>query len=68
LDPSDDESPRNKTTREEEKKEEAELEEAEEAMWSSWSVGGGLYEELAVGDINVLPIETSTVQVDEQTL
>jgi len=68
LDPFDDESRQNKTTREEEKKEEAELYEAEEAMWSSCSVGGGLYEELAVGDINVLPIETSTVQVDEQTL
>jgi len=44
------------------------LYEAEEAMVLSCGVGGGLYEDLAVGDINVLPIETSTVQVDEQTL
>ena len=43
--PDDEESPRDKATREEEEKEEAELEEAEEAMWSSFSVGGGLYEE-----------------------
>ena len=35
------ESPQDKVTREEEEKEEAELEEAEEAMWSSFSVGGG---------------------------
>jgi len=36
------------------------LEEAEEAIWSNFSVGGGLYEELAVGDIHVFPMETST--------
>ena len=41
FDPFDDESPQDKATREEEEKEEAELEEAEEAMWSSFSVGGG---------------------------
>jgi len=56
----DDESPQDKATCEEEEKEEAELEEAEEAMWSSFSPGGGLYEELAVGDIHVFPMETST--------
>jgi len=60
FDPFDDESPQDKATREEEEKEEAELEEAEEAMWSSVSVGEGLYEELAVGDIHVFPMETST--------
>jgi len=38
--PYDDESPQDKATRVEEEKEEAELEEAEEAMWSSFSVGG----------------------------
>ena len=48
--PYDDESPQDKATREEEEKEEAELQEDEEAMWSSFSVGGGLYEELAVGE------------------
>jgi len=31
-----------KATRGEEEKEEVELEEAEEAMWSSFSVGGGV--------------------------
>jgi len=56
--PYDIKSPQDKVTREEEKNEEAELEEAEEAMWSS--LGGGLYEELAVGDIHVFPMETST--------
>ena len=55
-----DESPQDKATREEEEKGEAELEEAEKVMWSSFSVGGGLYEELAVGDIHVFPMETST--------
>ena len=60
LDPYDDESPQDKATREEEEKEEAEFEEAEEAMWSRFSVGGGLYDELAVGDIHVFPMETST--------
>ena len=61
FDPFDDESPQNKATREdlEDSEEEAELEEAEEAMWSSFSVGGELYEELAVGDIHVFPMETS---------
>jgi len=49
-----DKSPQDKATREEEEKEEAEFEEAEEAMWSSFSVRGGLYEELAVGDIHLL--------------
>ena len=39
--PYDDESPQDKATREEEEKEEAELQEDEEAMWSSFSVGGG---------------------------
>ena len=68
LDPFDDESRQNKTTREEEKKEEAEVYEAEEAIWWSCSVRGGLYEDLVVGDIHVFPIETSTFQVDEQTL
>jgi len=58
--PYDDESPEDKATREEEEKEEAELKEAEEVMWSSFSVGGGLFEELAVGDIHVFPMETST--------
>ena len=58
--PYDDESPQDKATREEEEKEEAELEVAEEAMWSSFRVGRGLYEELAVGDIHVFPMETST--------
>ena len=60
--PYDDESPQDEVTREEEEKEEAKLEEAaaEEAMWSSFSVGGGLYEELAVGVIHVFPIETCT--------
>ena len=56
--PYENKSPQDKVTREEEKNEEAELEEAEEAMWSS--LGGGLYEELAVGDIHVFPMETST--------
>jgi len=60
FDPYDNKSPQNKATREEEEKEEAELEEAEEVMWSSFSVGEGLYEELAVGDIHVFPMETST--------
>ena len=45
FNPFDDEWPQDKTTREEEEKEEAELEEAEEAIWSSCSVEGGLYEE-----------------------
>jgi len=35
------------------------LEEAEEAIWLSLSLGGGLYEGLAVGDIHVSPMETS---------
>ena len=56
-----DESPADKATRQEEEKEEAELEEAAKAMWSSFSVGVGLYEELAVGDIHVFPMETSTL-------
>jgi len=60
FDPYDNESPQDKATREDKKKEEAELEETEEAMWSSFSVGGGLYEELTVGDIHVFPMETST--------
>ena len=57
-----DESPQDKATREEEEKEEAELDEAEEEIWSSCSVGGGLHdsEELALGEIHVLPMETST--------
>ena len=53
-------SPQSKATHEEKGKEEAKLEEAEEAMWSSFSVGRGLYEELAVGDMHVFPMETST--------
>ena len=57
FDPYDDESPQDKATPEE--KEEAELEEPEEAMWSNFSVGGGLYEE-PVGDVHVFPMETST--------
>ena len=60
FDPYDNESPQDKATREDKKKEEAELEETEEAMWSSFSVGGGLYEELTVGDIHVFPMETYT--------
>ena len=48
-----DESPQDKATREEEEKEEAELDQAKEVMWSSFSVRGGLYEELAVGDIHI---------------
>jgi len=36
------------------------LDEAEEAMWSSFSVWGGLYEELAVGDTHVFLMESST--------
>jgi len=59
--PYDDGSPHYKATREEEGKQEAELEEAEEAIWSSFSVGVGMYEELAVGDIHVFPMETSTL-------
>jgi len=59
FDPYDDESPQDKATCEEEEKEEAELEEAEEVMWSSFSVRGGLYEELAVGDIHIFHIEIS---------
>jgi len=55
-----DESPQVKATREEEEKEEAELEEAEEAMWSSFSLWVGLYEDLAVADIHLFPMETST--------
>ena len=53
-------SPQNKATREEdsEEKEEAKLEETEEIMWSSFSVGEGLCEELSVGDIHVFPIFT----------
>jgi len=47
-------------TLEEEEKEETESEEPEETMWSSFSVGDGLYEELAVGDIHIFPMETST--------
>jgi len=58
--PLDDESSQDTTTSEEEEKEEAECEEAEEAIWSSCSVGGGLCEKLAVGDIYVLSKETST--------
>ena len=57
LDPFDDESPQDKTTREEEKREEAEL---DEVIWSNCSVGGGLYERLAVGNIYVFPMETCT--------
>jgi len=46
FDPYDDESTQDKATHEEEEeKGEAELDEAEEAMWSSFSVWGGLYEE-----------------------
>jgi len=58
--PYDDESPQDKATHEEEEKEKAKLEEAEEAMWSRFGVGEGLYEELAVGDIDVFPMETCT--------
>ena len=36
------------------------MEETEEAIWSSCNMGGGLYEELAVGDIHVFPMEIST--------
>jgi len=45
------------------RKKEAELEKAEEAIWpgSSCSVGRGLYEEFAVGDIHAFPMETSTL-------
>jgi len=57
--PYDDESPQDKATREEGEKEEAELEETEEAMRSS-SVWGGLYEVLALCEIHVFPMETST--------
>jgi len=55
------------TIREEEEKEEAELEEAEawETISSRCSVGNGLYEELAVGDIHVFSMQTSTVTSDE---
>jgi len=56
--PNDNVSTEGKTTREEEEKEQAELDEAEEAIWSSWSVGEGLYKESAVGDIHIFPIET----------
>jgi len=41
LDPFDDKSPQDKTTRKEEEEEEVGLEEADEAIWSSCSVGGG---------------------------
>jgi len=57
--PYDDVSPQSKATHEEKGKEEAKLEEAEEAMWSRFSAGVGLYAELAVGAIHVFPIETS---------
>jgi len=60
CDPYDDESLQNKAPREEEEKEEAELEDTAEGMWSSFSMGGDLYEELALSDIHVFPIETST--------
>jgi len=42
LDPFDDESPQDKTTREEEEKEQTELEEDEAVIWSSCGVGGGV--------------------------
>jgi len=57
LDPFDDESPQDKTNRDEEEKEEA-----GEVIWSSCSRGGGLYEEFAVGDIHVFPVEISTFE------
>jgi len=60
FDPYDDKSPQDKATRQEEENGTAKLDEAEEAMWSSFSVGVGLYEELAVGGIRVFPMETST--------
>ena len=49
FDPFDDESPQDKTTRDEDEKEEAELEEGEEAMWSSFSVGGGVVRRIRGG-------------------
>jgi len=68
VDPFDDnESPQDKTTCEEEEKEDAELEMVEtwEAIWSSCSVGKGLYEDLAMGHIHVFSMQTSTVSSDE---
>ena len=56
----DDKSFQDQATLEEEEKEETESEEPEETMWLSFSVGDGLYEELAVGDIHIFPMETST--------
>ena len=35
------------------------MDEADEDIWSSCNVGWGLYEEFAVGDIHVFPVETS---------
>jgi hypothetical protein len=60
FDPLDGESHQDKTTWEDEKREEDKLEEAEEAIRSSCSVGGDLWEDLAVGNIHVFPMETST--------
>jgi len=65
LDPFDDESPEDKTTREEEEKEEKELKEAEKAIWSSCSVGEGVYEELVVSDFHIFSMETSTFEEPE---
>jgi len=59
LDPYDDKSPQDKATREEEEKEEAKFEQAEETMWSSFSVGGGVVQRVS-GGIHVFPMETST--------
>jgi hypothetical protein len=53
-------STEDKTTREEEGKEKAELQEAEEAIWSRCRVGGRMYKELAVGNIHFFHMETST--------
>ena len=57
LDPFDDESPQDKTTREEEEKEQTELEEDEAVIWSSCGVGGGVVWRVSGGWYPCLPNE-----------
>jgi hypothetical protein len=65
LDPFDDESPEDKTTREEEEKEEKELKEAEKANWSSCGVEEGVYKKLVVNAFHIFSMETSTFEEPE---
>ena len=56
----DDEMAEEKAEREKEERGEAELDEAEEGLWSSGCVGGALYTQLSTADVNVFPMGVST--------